>query len=245
MTYKQERITPYNNGEEKSKQVETMFDTIAHSYDLLNHRLSLGIDYLWRNTAIKQLKPFTPLKILDVATGTGDFAIKSAKELSPEKVIGIDISEGMMRIGQEKVKNERLSEIISFEKEDCEHLSYADNTFDAIITAFGIRNFQNLDASLKEMCRVLKKGGHVSILELSQPVSFPMKQLFWIYSHSVLPLYGKLVSKDKNAYRYLTTTIEAFPQGEVMTDIIKKAGFTEATFKRLTFGICTCYFATK
>ena len=242
MTYKQERITPYNNGEEKSKQVETMFDTIAHSYDLLNHRLSLGIDYLWR---IKQLKPFKPLKILDVATGTGDFAIKSAKELSPEKVIGIDISEGMMRIGQEKVKNERLSEIISFEKEDCEHLSYADNTFDAIITAFGIRNFQNLDASLKEMCRVLKKGGHVSILELSQPVSFPMKQLFWIYSHSVLPLYGKLVSKDKNAYRYLTTTIEAFPQGEVMTDIIKKAGFTEATFKRLTFGICTCYFATK
>ena len=173
------------------------------------------------------------------------FAIKSAKELYPEKVIGIDISEGMMRIGQEKVKNERLSEIISFEKEDCEHLSYADNTFDAIITAFGIRNFQNLDASLKEMCRVLKKGGHVSILELSQPVSFPMKQLFWIYSHSVLPLYGKLVSKDKNAYRYLTTTIEAFPQGEVMTDIIKKAGFTEATFKRLTFGICTCYFATK
>lgn len=245
MTYKQERITPYNNGEEKSKQVETMFDTIAHSYDLLNHRLSLGIDYLWRNTAIKQLKPFKPLKILDVATGTGDFAIKSAKELSPEKVIGIDISEGMMRIGQEQVKNERLSEIISFEKEDCEHLSYADNTFDAIITAFGIRNFQNLDASLKEMCRVLKKGGHVSILELSQPVSFPMKQLFWIYSHSVLPLYGKLVSKDKNAYRYLTTTIEAFPQGEVMTDIIKKAGFTEATFKRLTFGICTCYFATK
>lgn len=245
MTYKQERITPYNNGEEKSKQVETMFDTIAHSYDLLNHRLSLGIDNLWRNTAIKQLKPFKPLKILDVATGTGDFAIKSAKELSPEKVIGIDISEGMMRIGQEKVKNERLSEIISFEKEDCEHLSYADNTFDAIITAFGIRNFQNLDASLKEMCRVLKKGGHVSILELSQPVSFPMKQLFWIYSHSVLPLYGKLVSKDKNAYRYLTTTIEAFPQGEVMTDIIKKAGFTEATFKRLTFGICTCYFATK
>lgn len=159
MTYKQERITPYNNGQEKSKQVETMFDTIAHSYDLLNHRLSLGIDYLWRNTAIKQLKPFKPAIILDVATGTGDFAIKSAKELSPDKVIGIDISEGMMRIGQEKVKNEGLDNIISFAKEDCEKLSYKDNTFDAIITAFGIRNFQNLDTSLEEMCRVLKKAG--------------------------------------------------------------------------------------
>lgn len=245
MTYKQENITPYNNGQEKSKQVETMFDTIAHSYDLLNHRLSLGIDYIWRNTAIKQLKPHEPATILDVATGTGDFAIKAAKELSPEKVIGIDISEGMMFIGQEKVKKERLNSIISFEKEDCENLSYNDNTFDAIITAFGIRNFQNLDKSLKEMCRVLKKGGHVSILELSQPVTFPMKQLFWLYSHSILPIYGKLVSKDKNAYRYLTTTIEAFPQGEVMVGILRKAGFTEATFKRLTFGICTCYFATK
>ncbi len=245
MTYKQENITPYNNGQEKSKQVETMFDTIAHSYDLLNHRLSLGIDYIWRNTAIKQLKPYEPATILDVATGTGDFAIKAAKELSPEKVIGIDISEGMMFIGQEKVKKERLNSIISFEKEDCENLSYNDNTFDAIITAFGIRNFQNLDKSLKEMCRVLKKGGHVSILELSQPVTFPMKQLFWLYSHSILPIYGKLVSKDKNAYRYLTTTIEAFPQGEVMVGILRKAGFTEATFKRLTFGICTCYFATK
>lgn len=245
MTYKQEQITPYNNGQEKSKQVETMFDTIAHSYDLLNHRLSLGIDYIWRNTAIRQLKPFKPAVILDVATGTGDFAIKSAKELSPKKVIGIDISEGMMRIGQEKVKSEGLDKIISFDKENCENLSYEDNTFDAIITAFGIRNFQNLDTSLKEMCRVLKKGGHVSILELSQPVRFPMKQLFWIYSHTILPIYGKIVSKDKNAYRYLTTTIEAFPQGEVMVGILKKAGFTEAKFKRLTFGICTCYFATK
>lgn len=151
----------------------------------------------------------------------------------------------MMRIGQEKVKNEGLDNIISFAKEDCEKLSYKDNTFDAIITAFGIRNFQNLDTSLEEMCRVLKKGGHVSILELSQPVKFPMKQLFWIYSHTILPIYGKIVSKDKNAYRYLTTTIEAFPQGEVMVGILKKAGFSEATFKRLTFGICTCYFATK
>ena len=182
MTYKQERITPYGNGQEKSKQVETMFDNIAHSYDLLNHRLSFGIDYMWRKTAIKQLAPYKPKAMLDIATGTGDFAIMAAKKLRPRQVVGIDISEGMMRIGAEKVKAAGLDGIISFKKEDCEHMSYADNTFDAITTAFGIRNFQNLDACLKEMCRVLKKGGQLSILELSRPVHFPMKQLFWIYS---------------------------------------------------------------
>lgn len=245
MTYKQERITPYGNGQEKSKQVETMFDNIAHSYDLLNHRLSFGIDYMWRKTAIKQLAPYKPKAMLDIATGTGDFAIMAAKKLRPRQVVGIDISEGMMRIGAEKVKAAGLDGIISFKKEDCEHMSYADNTFDAITTAFGIRNFQNLDACLKEMCRVLKPGGKLSILELSCPIHFPMKQLFWIYLHTLLPLYGKLISKDNEAYKYLISTIESFPQGEEMTGIFKKAGFSEARFKRLTFGICTCYFAIK
>lgn len=245
MTYKQERITPYHNGQEKSKQVEAMFDNIAHSYDLLNHRLSFGIDYLWRNTAIRQLMPYKPASILDIATGTGDFAIMSAKKLHPEKVVGIDISEGMMRIGAEKVKGAGLGNIISFKKEDCEHMSYNDGSFDAITTAFGIRNFQNLDACLKEMCRVLRTGGQLSILELSRPIHFPMKQLFWIYSHTLLPLYGKLISKDNEAYKYLISTIESFPQGEEMVGIFKKAGFSEAKFKRLTFGICTCYFAIK
>lgn len=245
MTYKQERITPYGNGQEKSKQVETMFDNIAHSYDLLNHRLSFGIDYMWRKTAIKQLAPYKPKAMLDIATGTGDFAIMAAKRLRPRQVVGIDISEGMMRIGAEKVEAAGLDGIISFKKEDCEHMSYADNTFDAITTAFGIRNFQNLDACLKEMCRVLKPGGKLSILELSRPIHFPMKQLFWIYSHTLLPLYGKLISKDNEAYKYLISTIESFPQGEEMTGIFKKAGFSEARFKRLTFGICTCYFAIK
>ena len=245
MAYKQESITPYGNGEEKSKQVEAMFDNIAHSYDTLNHRLSFGIDYLWRKTAIKQLKPYKPQAILDIATGTGDFAIMSAKKLRPAKVVGIDISEGMMHIGESKVKAAGLSEVISFKKEDCEHMSYADNSFDAITTAFGIRNFQNLDACLKEMCRVLRKGGQLSILELSRPMRFPMKQLFWIYSHTLLPLYGKLVSRDSEAYTYLISTIESFLQGEEMVGIFKKAGFSEAKFKRLTFGICTCYFAIK
>ncbi len=245
MTYRQERITPYGNGEEKSRQVETMFNNIAHSYDTLNHRLSFGIDFLWRKKAIRQLAPYKPKKILDIATGTGDFAIMSAKKLHPESVVGIDISEGMMRIGSEKVKATGLDDVISFMKEDCEHMSFADNTFDALTAAFGIRNFQNLDACLKEMCRVLKKGGQLSILELSRPVKFPMKQLFWIYSHSILPLYGRLISKDSEAYKYLISTIESFPQGEEMVGIFKKAGFTEAKFTRLTFGICTCYFAIK
>lgn len=160
-------------------------------------------------------------------------------------MVGIDISEGMMKIGQQKVEKEGLQKIISFKKEDCTQLSFNDNSFDAVTAAFGIRNFQNLDQGLKEMCRVLKPGGHLSIVELTTPVSFPMKQLFKIYSHSILPIYGKLISKDNNAYSYLTNTIEAFPQGEVMLEILKKAGFKDASFQRLTFGICTMYFARK
>lgn len=243
--YKQEGITPYKNGQEKVKQVEKMFDTIAHSYDVLNHRLSWGIDKGWRIYAIKQLIKSAPKHILDIATGTGDFAILSARMLHPESVIGVDISEGMMNIGQEKVKKIGLDNIISFRKEDCMHLSFDENSFDAITVAFGIRNFQDLDCGLREMCRVLKKGGCLSIVELSQPVKFPMKQLFKVYSHSILPIYGKILSKDASAYSYLTSTIEAFPQGEIMGDILEKAGFSHVWFKRLTCGICTCYIATK
>ena len=243
--YKQEEIKPYGKEGEKGKLVEEMFDNIAPTYDTLNHRLSWDIDKGWRKKAIRQLLPFQPKAILDIATGTGDFAILSAKELRPQRMIGIDISEGMMKIGQQKVEKEGLQEIISFKKEDCTQLSFNDNSFDAVTAAFGIRNFQNLDQGLKEMCRVLKPGGHLSIVELTTPVSFPMKQLFKIYSHSILPVYGKLISKDNNAYSYLTNTIEAFPQGEVMLEILKKAGFKDASFQRLTFGICTMYFARK
>ena len=150
-----------------------------------------------------------------------------------------------MEIGRKKVAERGMQHIISFEKEDCLHLSYADNTFDAVTAAFGIRNFAGLDQGLREMCRVLKKGGHLSIAELTTPVSFPMKQLFHIYSHTILPIYGRLISKDDAAYSYLTKTIEAFPQGEQMVGILKDAGFSEAKFRRLTFGICTIYFATK
>ena len=243
--YEQEVIKPYNQEAEKANQVEQMFDNIAPTYDKLNHRLSWDIDKGWRRKAIRQLQPFAPKTLLDIATGTGDFAILAAKMLKPEKLIGADISEGMMEIGRQKVKAEGLDSIVSFEKEDCLNLSYADGTFDAVTAAFGIRNFADLDKGLKEMQRVLKPGGHLSIVELTTPVCFPMKQLFRIYSHTVLPVYGRLISKDTSAYGYLTKTIEAFPQGERMMEILKKAGFAEASFKRLTFGICTMYFATK
>ena len=242
--YKQEEINPYHEGE-KAKQVEQMFDNIAPTYDTLNHRLSWDIDKGWRKKAIGQLAPHAPKVMLDIATGTGDFAILSAQMLHPKTLIGADISEGMMEIGREKVRQKGLQGIISFEKEDCTALSYSDECFDAVTAAFGIRNFADLDQGLREMCRVLKKGGHLSIVELTTPVSFPMKQLFHVYSHTVLPIYGRLISKDSSAYSYLTKTIEAFPQGERMTEILHKAGFSEASFKRLTFGICTMYFATK
>jgi len=242
--YQQETITPYSTGN-KAAQVEQMFDHIAPTYDTLNHRLSWDIDKGWRKKAIRQLLPSQPKTMLDIATGTGDFAILAAEMLKPAKLIGADISECMMAIGRQKVAAKGLQDIISFEREDCTALSYADNTFDAVTAAFGIRNFADLDRGLQEMSRVLKKGGHLSIVELTTPVSFPMKQLFHVYAHTVLPVYGRLISKDTAAYSYLTKTIEAFPQGEQMVEILKKAGFQHAQFKRLTFGICTMYFATK
>ena len=165
--------------------------------------------------------------------------------LKPKQIIGADLSEGMMNIGRQKVEAQHLSDVISFQREDCMKMSFADNTFDAVTAAFGIRNFGNLDQGLKEMCRVLKPGGHLSIVELTRPVSFPMRQLFAIYSHTILPVYGKLVSNDNDAYSYLTATIEAFPQGEQMVEAFHKAGFKKASFKRLTFGICTMYLAEK
>ena len=244
MNYSQEEINPYHEGE-KARQVEAMFDNIAPTYDKLNHRLSWNIDRGWRKKAIKQLAPHHPQKMLDIATGTGDFAILSAQMLQPKQLIGIDISEGMMNVGREKTQRLGLQDIISFRREDCLDLSFPDNTFDAVTAAFGIRNFADLDKGLAEMCRVLKKGGHISIVELTTPVSFPMKQLFWLYSHFFLPIYGRFISKDRSAYSYLTKTIEAFPQGERMKGILEKAGFAEASFRRLTFGICTMYFATK
>lgn len=243
--YRQEKVKPYGENGEKGQLVERMFDNIAPAYDTLNHRLSWNIDKWWRHRAIAHLQPHHPQSILDIATGTGDFAILAAEKLKPQRVVGADISEGMMAVGREKVHKHQLDKVISFAKEDCLNLSFGDTAFDAVIAAFGIRNFQDLDKGLSEMYRVLKKGGHLCVLELTTPVSFPMRQLFKVYSHTILPLYGKMISHDKGAYDYLTASIEAFPQGEKMMDILSKAGFAETCFKRLTFGICTLYTATK
>ncbi len=245
MAYRQEEIKPYDGKGEKGKLVEEMFDNIAPTYDKLNHRLSWDIDRAWRHKAIKRLKPFQPKRILDVATGTGDFGILAANMLHPKQIVGVDISEGMMEIGRQKTVALGLQDILSFQKEDCMHLSFDDKTFDAVIAAFGIRNFQDLEQGLREIYRVLRDGGQMSIVELTTPVSFPMKQLFHIYSHNILPFYGKLISKDPSAYTYLMQTIDAFPQGETMMDVLRKIGFAEVGFRRLTFGICTMYYATK
>lgn len=243
--YKQETILPYNEDGHKEEQVEQMFDNIAPSYDLLNHLLSWGIDKGWRRKAIDKLGEHHPSSILDIATGTGDFAILGAKRIKPTKVVGADISEGMMRIGRTKVQKEGLESIISFQREDCLHLSFDDNSFDAVTVAYGVRNFENLDEGLVEMHRVLKDGGHLLIVELASPPRFPMKQLFWLYSHIVMPLIGRLVSGDSRAYAYLPATMEAFPQGEVMEDILRKAGYRDIYWMRFTFGLCTMYLAKK
>ena len=243
--YPQESVKPYNEDEKKSVQVERMFDNIAPAYDQLNHTLSWGIDKSWRKRAINWLKPFQPQRMMDVATGTGDFAIQACRVLNPKELIGTDISEGMMNVGRQKVKDAGLEGRISFAKEDCTALTFPDNRFDAITVAFGVRNFEDLDKGLREMHRVLDTDGKLVILELSEPEWFPMKQLYALYSKVVIPTLGKLLSKDRSAYTYLPQSIKAFPQGEVMKEIILKAGFREANFKRLTLGICTLYTATK
>ena len=243
--YQQETIIPYGAKTDKTQQVEQMFDNIASTYDTLNHRLSWNIDRYWRRKAIRKLQPFAPKEVLDIATGTGDFAIQTCRFLSSVSIKGVDISEGMMAVGRKKVELMGLQERISFERQDCTALTFDDNSYDAVIAAFGIRNFADLDKGLHEMRRVLRPGGHLCILELTQPVAFPVRQLFQLYSHTVLPLYGRLISKDSEAYTYLTKTIEAFPQGERMVEILQQAGFRQAQFQRLTFGICTLYFATK
>lgn len=249
--YSQEKIKPYAPTGEKKEQVEVMFDHIAPTYDVLNHTLSLDIDRRWRRKAIDTLGRYHPQQVLDVATGTGDFAILAADRLQhhvPQgalHILGVDISEGMMQVGRDKVQRLGLASLISFRKEDCLHLSFDEDSFDAVTVAYGVRNFQDLDAGLREMHRVLSDGGHLLIVELATPPHFPMKQLFWLYSHVWMPLVGRLVSKDCKAYRYLPATMEAFPQGEVMEGILLKAGFRSVEWKRFTFGICTMYIAEK
>lgn len=243
--YDQEKIKPYSQKGKKGEQVAAMFDAIAHSYDLLNHTLSFGIDRLWRRRAINSLRKYKPQHILDVATGTGDFAILAARRLRPESLNGVDISEGMLDVGREKVKKRGLDGVISFSKADCMNLPFPNGTFDAITVAYGVRNFEDLDRGLREMLRVLKSGGRLVIIELTTPQRFPMKQLFHLYSHVLLPQIGKAISHDNRAYRYLPATMQAFPHGPEMKSILMRAGFRNVHYHYSILGINTFYEAEK
>jgi len=241
---KHDKITPYNNTEAKKDQVEEMFDNIAPKYDFLNHLLSMGIDITWRRKAIKILGKRNPKAILDVATGTGDFAIE-AKSLSPDRIVGLDISGEMLNVGREKIEKKGLSSLIEMVKADSEAMPFKDETFDAITVGFGVRNFAHLEVGLTEMLRVLKPGGQVAIIEISQPSSFPVKQIYNIYFKHVLPAVGKMVSKDARAYTYLPESVSHFAQGQEFADILTKVGYKEATFTPLTLGTATLYIASK
>lgn len=228
----------------KKEQVARMFNNISHKYDLLNHLLSLGIDIYWRKRAIKLLKPSAPKHILDVATGTADFAIQ-ALSLHPTHITGIDISEGMLDIGRQKIHKKGLDQYITLQKGDSENLEFADNNFDAIIVAFGVRNFENLKKGLVGMQRVLKKDGRIVILEFSKPTTFPFKQVYNFYFNTILPIIGNIISKDNSAYTYLPESVQAFPQRDEFLQILNQNGYKQTQCISLTFGICSIYTGIK
>lgn len=238
-------IIPYKNIKSgKKEQIAFMFDKIAGNYDFLNHFLSLGIDKIWRRNAIKILKKYKPEKILDIATGTGDFAIEAVK-LNPQEIIGIDISNEMLRIGKKKIKKRKLENIISFIEGNSENLGFENCSFNAAIVAFGVRNFENLSLCLKETYRVLKPGGVFIVIEFSMPKRFPVKQLYNFYFFRILPLLGRIFSKDKSAYNYLPESVNAFPDENNFINVLSKAGFINSKFISQTFGIASIYCGTK
>ncbi|MGM0477596.1 MAG: bifunctional demethylmenaquinone methyltransferase/2-methoxy-6-polyprenyl-1,4-benzoquinol methylase UbiE [Bacteroidota bacterium] len=246
MSVKEKKVVkPYNKSDQsKKEEVAEMFDNISERYDFLNHFLSLGIDKLWRKKAIKLLKPLKPKKIIDLATGTGDFAIEALK-LNPNRVVGVDISNGMLEQGRIKMKKRGVDNIISMEYGDSEHLPFDDGTFDALTVGFGVRNYENLEKGLAEMLRVLNEGGMAVILEFSKPKKFPVKQAFGFYSKYIIPLLGKSISKDASAYSYLPASVQAFPEGEDFKDILKKVGYKDVRSKMVSGGIATIYYGVK
>jgi demethylmenaquinone methyltransferase/2-methoxy-6-polyprenyl-1,4-benzoquinol methylase len=239
-------VKPYKESDSgKKEQVAQMFNNIAHRYDFLNHFLSLGIDTIWRKKAISCLKKENPKLLLDIATGTGDLAITANKILNPDKIIGIDISEGMLSFGREKLNKLKLQDKIQLISGDSENIPFPENYFDAATVAFGVRNFENLDKGLVEINRVLKIGGSLVVLEFSKPKVFPVKQLYNFYFNQILPNIGKLISKDKRAYSYLPESVQAFPDGSDFIVHLKDAGFNNTYFKTLMFGIATIYYGKK
>lgn len=237
-------VKPYNETDSKKQQVEQMFDNIAPKYDFLNHFLSLGIDKLWRKKAIRFLKSVQPKQILDVASGTGDFAI-AAMKINPKRIEAIDISEKMLDVAQQKIKKKGLEQIIQTKVADAESIPFSDNEFDALTVAFGVRNFENLEKGLNEMNRVLNKEAVAVILEFSMPKNRVIKALYNFYFSFILPFWGRIISKDASAYTYLPESVKAFPEREDFIDIMEKVGFKNCTFKPLSFGIACLYLGYK
>jgi demethylmenaquinone methyltransferase/2-methoxy-6-polyprenyl-1,4-benzoquinol methylase len=237
-------VKPYNSDRSKKEEVAEMFNNIAVKYDFLNHFLSLGIDHIWRYKAINELKEVKPKRILDLATGTGDFAI-AALRLKPEQVIGMDISSGMLEVGKQKMIKRKFNHIIDMRLGDSENLPFDDNYFDGLTVGFGVRNYENLEKGLTEMLRVTRSGGKIVILEFSKPKRFPIKQAFGFYSRFIIPFFGKRISKDEKAYAYLPESVAAFPEGKAFTDILSKLGYKQVDATLVSGGIATIYSGIK
>ncbi len=238
-------VVPYKDDKaSKKEQVARMFDNISHRYDFLNHLLSLGIDKGWRKKAIRILRPLQPKQMLDVATGTGDFALQ-ALALNPDKITGVDISAGMLDVGRKKIQHRGVAGIIDMVQADSENLPFDENNFDAVTVAFGVRNFENLQRGLQEIFRVMKPGALLVVLEFSRPRYFPFKQLYNFYFKFILPKLGSWISRDKAAYSYLPESVDAFPDGEDFLNILKSIGYKNVSCKPLTFGISSIYTAQK
>ncbi|MFN9491888.1 MAG: bifunctional demethylmenaquinone methyltransferase/2-methoxy-6-polyprenyl-1,4-benzoquinol methylase UbiE [Sphingobacteriales bacterium] len=244
--YAHDKVLPYEgSGESKKQQVARMFDEISGKYDFLNRFLSAGIDVTWRKKMLKTLKPLQPKIMLDVATGTGDVAIMAEALLKPEKIIGIDISDGMLDLGREKLRTRQLTDVITLQNGDSEAINFPDNSFDAVTVAFGVRNFENLEKGLQEILRVLKPGGMLCVLEFSKPTLPGIEQLYNLYLGILAPEIAKLVSKNKDAYKYLNNSVRAFPEGKAFTAIMNLSGYKETTCRKLSLGICSLYTGRK
>jgi len=244
--YAHDKVVPFeDSAASKKEQVAKMFDQIAGKYDFLNRFLSAGIDISWRKKMLKTLKPLHPRTLLDVATGTGDVAIMAEQLLKPEKITGIDISNGMLELGRDKLVKKNLSDIITLENGDSENIRFPDNNFDAATVAFGVRNFQDLEKGLAEILRVLKPGGQLCVLEFSKPNLPGIEQLYNLYLGIIAPEIAKMVSRNKKAYAYLNDSVKAFPEGKAFTSIMEKTGYKDITCKRLSLGICSLYTGKK
>ena len=241
----QKVVKPYNNEQSsKKEEVAEMFNNISKRYDFLNHFLSLGIDKIWRKKAIRSLKSIAPQRILDIATGTGDFALAALK-LKPKEIIGVDISQGMLDVGKEKMKKKGVDQIIKMQLGDSEALPFKNDYFDALTVGFGVRNYENLEVGLADMLRVLRPAGKAVILEFSRPKRFPVKQFFGFYSKYMIPFFGKRISKDSRAYTYLPESVAAFPEGQTFMDIMTKIGYKNVEARTVSGGIATIYSGIK